>query len=380
MSPAARKAPSSRKKAPSPQKKGGTSTRKPKPSPELREAFEQDVSRVEELDALYRPLREAAEAELSKTKSGRELLEETRAFGTELADLYENIVSGTTPYEEGHRLARRRREEFVERHEEQFLAAYAPHVRLQPSVEAVAQILRPEMAPQTTWLSETAFPRSTLLQPRPAPEDLETAGQALGDPMPPQPVRSCLGPPYARREEYPLAPVLGEARAEAELDGQINTDGWCVASPLFPIHVTIANAWVGHDFAVPAGITSYSATVDYDFNFVGSAVASFGVAVTSMSVGIKIDKGDGTPRESSAQSVHLLTVPFIGGDYFHRQGNVKVTLAFKRVGSTTQAEPGSGTVRVLVGGDCHGVAVGGFGVASFRGGVVVREICLNSTV
>jgi hypothetical protein len=144
----ARKAPAGRKKTPPAQKKGGTAKREPKPSPELREAVEQDLVRAEELDALYRPLREAGEAELAKTKSGRKLLEEIRAFGTELADLYQSIDSGKTPYEKGHRLARRRREEFTEKYQQQFLDAYAPHARLQPSVEAVAQILRPEMSPQ----------------------------------------------------------------------------------------------------------------------------------------------------------------------------------------------------------------------------------------
>jgi hypothetical protein len=45
----ARKAPAGRKKTPPAQKKGGTAKREPKPSPELREAVEQDLVRAEEL-------------------------------------------------------------------------------------------------------------------------------------------------------------------------------------------------------------------------------------------------------------------------------------------------------------------------------------------
>jgi hypothetical protein len=144
-------------------------TRKPRPrrSPELREAAEQNSARVEELGGLYRPLHEAAEGELAKTASGKKLLRETRALREELNELHEKIASGKTPDEEGRRLADRRREEFLDRHQEQLLEAYASHARLQPPVEAIAELLQPEMASETLWVAETSLLRGMALRPKP---------------------------------------------------------------------------------------------------------------------------------------------------------------------------------------------------------------------
>lgn len=349
--------------------------RKPKPkrSPQLREAAEQNLARIEELDRLYQPLRKAGEAKLETTAAGRKLLEEARGLGTELNELYQEIHSGKTPSQEGQRLAQRRREEFRERHQERYLKAYAPNARLQPSVEAVAQLLRPEMGAQTAWVSETAFLQAMLLQPKPAPDDLATATQGLGDPAPPQPFHSCLRPSYPRREEYVWAPVLGEASPAAELDGELFSWGWASSSWGIPQNA-MAQAWIGGDFAVPDGITEYAVTVDYHFAFRLWGYAISGVAVSNLDVGVVIDKGDGTPVEKSPQSVSLLVVPFAGGDTSHHDGNVKIQLRF------TRATSAAGTVRVMVGADGHCDAWALSGGASFSGTVFVREICLTSIV
>ena len=107
-------------------------THKPRQSPELREAAEKHLARVEELDGRSRPLREAAEAELEKTASGRKLLKEAQALGDELNALYQDITSGKMGYEEGHRRARRRREEFSDRHGEHLLEVQARVAGLGP--------------------------------------------------------------------------------------------------------------------------------------------------------------------------------------------------------------------------------------------------------
>ena len=173
MSPSARKTPSKREPdAPSKRKGTTAASRKAKSSPKLRKAHEENLARVEELADLYRPLREAGEAELAKTASGRRALKAAEALGTELSELYKNIYSGKTPYEEGHRLAQRRREKFRDKHEATFLEAHARHVRLRPSAEAVAQILQPEIASHTTWVSETGPLGAMQLQPKPAHEEL----------------------------------------------------------------------------------------------------------------------------------------------------------------------------------------------------------------
>jgi hypothetical protein len=213
-----------------------------------------------------------------------------------------------------------------------------------------------------------------LLEPKPAPEDLGTVRQGLGDPGPPQPVHSCIRPPYTRRETYPFAPVYGVASAEADLaNGELWTHGDCMATAFFHAQAAIATAWVGHDFPVPAGITSWTTTVGYDFDFSGYGIAILGVAVVNLDMAISIDKRDGTPRDISAQSVSLLTVPFAGGDGFNHKGSVNVTIPFSSNGS-------NGTVRVMVGIDGHCAAVAFTAEADFWARAFVREICVNSNV
>ena len=137
----------------------------------MRKAHEENLARVEELADLYRPLREAGEAELAKTASGRRALKAAEALGTELSELYKNIYSGKTPYEEGHRLAQRRREKFRDKHEATFLEAHARDVpRLRPSAEAVAQNLQPEIAsPHNLGVRDSGPLGAMQLEPKARP-------------------------------------------------------------------------------------------------------------------------------------------------------------------------------------------------------------------
>jgi hypothetical protein len=355
---------------------------KPNRSPQLREAAKQNLARVEELAALYRPLHEAAEAELAKTASGKKLLRETRTLGEELNERHEKIASGKTSDEEGRRLADQRREAFVDRHQEQLLEAYAPHARLQPPVEAMTQLLQPEMPSETLWVAETSLHRGMVLRPkpdqemvlRPKPdgEELGTVGQGLGDPAPmPGPFQSCLRPDYPWREDYGWAPPIGGALAQAELNGTCVS--WGQATGLYSIPVTAgANAWVGGDFAVPKGLTDYAVAVDYYFDFYNFGFALFGVAVSNLDVAILVDKKDGTPPEKYAESICCLVVPFAGGDYAYHWGFTKVEHWFRR--ATSEAA----NVRVLVGSDGHGDVWAYSGGAKFSGSVEVRSICLTS--
>jgi hypothetical protein len=341
----------------------------------MRKASEQNLARIEELAGLYQPLREAGDAELAKTASGRKLLKDTRALGSELSELYQSIESRQTPYEEGHRLAQRRQEEFRDKQQGQYLEAYVPHIRLQPSVEAVAQTLHPEIARHTVWKSEVDFLQAVLLQPTLAAMDLGTVAQGLGDPTPPQPVHSCLRPPYGHREEqfYNMSVVGGTVEADANINGDLflNVNLFAAASVAQSVG---AEAWVGGSFPVPAGITSYTVTVDYDYNILMDGFAVFGVAVSNFNMAVLTDMGDGGPPEKSPQSISTLIVPFAGGDSAHHEGNVRVTLPLTR--STSD----QGTVKVFVGAGAH------CDVWAFLGGgwcfawCTVNEICLNSTV
>ena len=375
MSAAARKAATKRKNRTASSNTAAAERRKPTRNSDTDEAVvAQRLALVQDVEALYRPLREAVEAELAKTESGRQALEATRAFGEELGELSQSIYAGKTPYEEGHRLALRRIDEVRRHHEEEFRRAHAEHVRLEPSVDAVAQILRPELAGKTVWVAETGLLRAMLLQPKPDPADLASTRQGLGDPVPPQPVNMCLRAPYTRRIESATAPPLGHANVDANItNGRVDIDGDALATVFFQAQGAIAKGCVGHDFDVPNDITSYTTTIDDAFSFSGYAGVGAGVAIVNLDVPISIDNRDGTPPINSAQSVNLLTVPVGGFDGFYRSEAVKITVPFTRNAS-------KGIVRILVGADGHG-AVGGFtGAVSFRASVFVREICLNSAV
>ena len=131
---------------------------------------------------------------------------------------------------------------------DQFFAAHAQHAHLQPSVEAVAQILRPEMAAQTTWISETSFMRSMLLRPKATPEDVGTVTQGLGDPAPP--VQSCITPPYGR-SDFNLIPAAisadwppAESSGSPE-NGTVWIGGNAMATAGVTVGVYLASAFVG---------------------------------------------------------------------------------------------------------------------------------------
>jgi hypothetical protein len=371
-------------------KRTRTPTRKPatrrprqKPSPRQREEEKQNRARLKELAELYRPLHEAAEAELAKTASGKNLLREGRALGEELNKLYESGASRKAPVEEGQRVANERREEFLDRHQEQLLEAYAPHARLEPSVEAIAEVVQPEMASETLWVAETSLHRGMVLRPKPEhemvlpvkpdPDELGTVGQGLGDPAPmPGPIHSCLGPDFPHKEEYLWSPPTGRALADANVNGTLVSWGEAYTGVGIPVG-SGAQAWVSADFAVPAGFTEYALLVDYWFEFAENAFASYGVAVANLDVAIAVDKKDGTPPEKWAESISCLVCPFLAGDVAYHWGNERVEHMFKRATSD------AADLRVWVGADGHGDVWAFMGGVKFSGGVGVKQICLTST-
>jgi hypothetical protein len=133
----------------------------------------------------------------------------------------------------------------------------------------------------------------------------------------------------------------------------------------------LASAFVGQDFPVPPGPTSYTTTISYDWHGSGWGWAFLGIAIVNVDLAIVIDKRDG-PRETQAREVSLLTVPVVGGDRFsHDALNASVTIPFTRDGS-------NGTVRIMVGADGQAtvVALGGYG--EFWATATIRQICLTS--
>lgn len=356
-------------------KKDDEAQGKPKASSKLREAAERNISRAKALEALYRPFQEAARAELQKTESGRALLEEANAFAKELGELSKGTASGKATRAKGGLRARDRVKKFREQYGDQLHAAYAKQAHLQPSVAAVAQILRPEMTAQTTWVSETSILGSMLLRPKVLPQDVGTVTQGLGGDPPPL-VQSCVTAPYGQQEtnlinadisyESPVTFAMGLTET-----GDIGAGGNAATDPFDTVGVLIASGFVGQDFPVPPGPTSYTTTISYNWQCWGFGFAIFGITIVNVDLAIAIDKRDGT-RETFAREISLLTTPVISGDSFHHEADdVTVTIPFQRDGS-------NGTVRIMVGADAQTTVVSPGGYGEFFIEANVRKICLTS--
>jgi hypothetical protein len=305
------------------------------------------------------------QAELQRTESGRKLLAEAHAFAKELSEPREV---------DGVRL-RERLKKFRQQYGDQLLAAHAQQAHLQPSVAAVAQIL-PELAAKTIWVSETSILGSMLLRPKEVPQDVGTTTQGLGGDPPPL-VQTCVTPPYGLSEFYLVPAAItadnspGWAEGSPE-NGTVEIGGNAYTNLLDPVGTCLASGFVGQDFPVPAGPTSYTTTISYDWRCYGFGLAVFGVAIVNVDLAIVIDKRDGT-RETHAREVTLLTVPGIGGDNFNHEADaVTVTIPFMRDGS-------NGTVRIMVGADGQATLITAMGGgAIFDAQATVRQICLTS--
>jgi hypothetical protein len=140
-----------------------------------------------------------------------------------------------------------------------------------------------------------------MLKPKPAPEGIATVERGIDVP---QPVQTCLRPPYPRREDYVFGTPFAFVEGRSEVDGHCVLDTLVVSTWTFiglgaiP-QVGTSTAWVGGDFPVPDGISSYEVTVDYDWSCHESAYAVIGTAVAGGGVEIQIDRGMARPPSKS---------------------------------------------------------------------------------
>lgn len=325
---------------------------------------------------MYQAVREAGDAELAKTASGKKLLNDTRALGRELREIHLKIASGKTSYGEGHRTSLQRRLRFRDKHQSALLKAYSRHARLQPSVDAIAAILHPqEAAAAPVWVAEIAFLQAVLLTPSAAPSDVGAVKQGLGDPTPPQPVNVCISAPYARKSTSEWNQLVGFAIAGATpSSGMLFTsaqglgfDGAAGAGS--------AEAFVGDDLSVPAGHTGYELSVDVDWTFNGSSFAVGGVAVCGSGITVRVDQMDGSQTFDTNHPLFSLVSPVIWGNGANGSGSTTVVVPI------TLANANARKIRVMVGVGSHGEAWATFSsMGSASASATVKKICLDSTM
>jgi hypothetical protein len=376
MSPIARKP---GRKSSAPPTKNDSSPQKTKATPEMRKTAEQNIARVKALEVLYRPLHEAARAELQKTASGCAALEEMNAVGREIDELSKGISAKKGNRAEVGVQVRERVKKFLAQHGDQLHAAYAKHGILQPSAMAVAQTLRPETAGKTSWVAETSVLGSMLMTPKQLPQDVGTVSQGLGGDMPPA-VQACVTAPYElggfdfetlnnATVSWNINPTYSSSQP---VQGYAGVAGEADVNALFGgVGTCFGSAFVGHDFDVPPGPTSYTATITYDWQGDGGGFVIFGIGVVSVDLAILIDLRDGT-KITEAREVSLLTIPVASGDSFeHFATNVSVTIPFTRDGS-------NGTVRIMAGADAQATVSAVSGSANYWTEATIRQICIMS--
>ncbi len=134
-----------------------------------------------------------------------------------------------------------------------------------------------------------------------------------------------------------------------------------------------AQAFVGSDFDVPAGVTDYVATAEFDVEASGDCYAVlFGAAGCGGDAVVSVDKGDGTSTIDSYRSLFSLITAVLWGKSASVTGSVTMSVSFMR--STTNA----GKVRVMVGASTHAEAAVLWCGSNGFVRITVNKICLNS--
>jgi hypothetical protein len=344
---------------------------KPRQSRELRAEVEQNVARINEINELYEPLREAADAELTRSAGGKKLLRDRQRLVGQLRRVQKRVEAGELNQYEAQAAFARHMEQFGFEHKERYLAAHSRHAELSPSTDAIVRALhtKDNELTHTRWSAEIEYLEAILLTPKlDTPDDAGTVQQGLGDPAP-QPFGLCLRPPFARQAtanysqlgSYGFSsttPANGSLYAGA---GAVEAGGGS------------AQALVGGDVSVPSGLTQYEATVSLSYNYDGSSSAVLGAAGCGAGILVRIDRADGTPPLETYTPLFSLLSVVAWGNSASGTGDQVVVVPF------TRASSNAGNVRVLAGASCHGDGGGLWAVSSVLVELQVSEICVRST-
>lgn len=333
----------------------------------------ENLARIEELHELFRELREGGDGELAKTASGRRQLKRRDALATELRELHKQVANGETSYYEGERVSRDLRNGFRSKYRQEYLEAYARHVRLQPSVEAVAEILHPDIAAVTAWVSETAYLEALLLQPKHAsPDETSTTSQGLRDPTE---FRFCMYPPFPLVEADP--DVIGETFGVTKIVNKAVSNGevFALAASLSEFGIgdsEATQALVGGKVDFPAGVNTYTVSIRFDFDWATSAWAVLGAAASGADLLIRTRQAFDPEQETTSPfSTFVSPVPW--GKGFSSSGSSTLVLPFSR--NTSAADP----IRVMVGVSAHAEAYAFAASSVAAAEMMISEICIQGT-
>jgi hypothetical protein len=203
-----------------------------RPSRALKAVVDENVARMNVIDGLYQPIREAADAELGKIEAGRKLLKDQRALVKRLRQLRARVDTGDLTAFEARRTSHELRQRFGLEHRDTYLRAYSRQARLSPSAEAIGDVLHPVRSGESrpVWKAEIAAFESLLLAPKSEEaDDVGTVRQGLEDPEPPPAVDVCLRPPFARETTGHWSTLNGAALKEAR-PALGNTYGFAVVA------------------------------------------------------------------------------------------------------------------------------------------------------
>lgn len=336
-------------------------------------AAEPETRRYRDLADLYGPIHAAAEETLTASAAGKKTLKATEEVASQLAEITRRIAHGELSVAEGSRASDGLRRAFRERHGSAWLDARAANERLHPSAEAVARALDADaLRDRRVWSAEIRAFEAILLSEKPAPDDVGTVQQGLGDPPPAPPVHSCMQPAYARHETNMTTQLFSFGYSSANPNGMVGASATGAAADGVGGGAS-SEGLVGGDVDVPAGHQGYEIVADVDFSYSASSWAVFGASGCGSEILIRIDKGDGSPGEEQKTSLFWLVSPVLWGNGAAGTGNRRLVMPFRRATSS------AGQVRVMVGGASHAGAWAVAAIADVTMSLTVKNICVNST-
>jgi hypothetical protein len=342
-------------------------------SSRLEETAHQLEQRARELDGIYQATREAADSELKKTASGQRLLKKRHALGSKLAELHKNLRAGEMTFAEAQRKSHALREQFRSDHQAEFELADAGLARLQPSLEAITEILQiNDVSEPGGWVAEIIPMQAVLLTP--AASAVGVVHQGLGAAPALPPVHLCMAPPYARHATAEWSHLgAGTLATSTPATGQLFAQANGFADVVIPGGSAVAEASVGGNLAIPDGYRHCQIDVQFDFNASGMSWAVGGGAFCGASTRVSVDDHDGrTPVDTDRSLFHLVSV-VTWGNGTNSSGNASMTVIHER------SSAAAGQMSVMVGLGTQGAAWGFAGQGLATASVHVTEICVTLT-
>jgi hypothetical protein len=315
---------------------------RPQKDKELARLLEAKSVALKTFIELHRPLEEAVNAELARTKSGKELLRDQKELVQKVSATWKLVSEKRLSRAAAWKTVGPQLDALKSRMQPHLMAVYAKHEDIAPNHRTVIRTLLGADALSTPWFLQVVWLPVYLFTPvsNVVPSDVGVVQQALDDPPP---FGLCKSPAYALQESGVTWQLLGGGLAfPGSSSGSFFSNSWCDFNGGAACH-----AIVGDDFSIPQGHTDFEVTADIDWSYSGWTFAVGGASVAGAELVLVVERGDGSSRTWVTQSLFTLVSPLSWGSGASGTGSTKLSLSFSVASNKAR------TVRVFAGGRSH---------------------------